>query len=173
MLLPIGDKVLLPKIVTQRLVKDSKKLLSFAHKLLPNKLEKFVIQRQVNRLCKPFMKDGELDFLDGKTILIELSDISAKWYFEKHYSNILMVKVGSSNPDVTFSATVNALVLMASQEIDPDMLFFKRKLSVTGDTELGLEIKNLIDLFDLDLLDLHSQRILKAWSSEIIRTQSF
>lgn len=164
--------MLLPRMVTQKLVKDSPRLLSFAHKVLPKKLEMFVIQRQINLLCVPFMIDDELSFLDDKIISIELSDISAKWYFEKRGSAIKMIAADGLDADVTFSASVNALVLMASQQIDPDTLFFKRKLKITGDTELGLELKNLIDLFDLNLLDKHSQSILKHWSMEIMRSEN-
>ncbi|MEF1307042.1 SCP2 sterol-binding domain-containing protein, partial [Vibrio owensii] len=35
---------------------------------------------------------------------------------------------------------------------DPDTLFFQRRLSIEGDTELGLEVKNLMDSVDLEQL---------------------
>jgi len=34
---------------------------------------------------------------------------------------------------------------MMLREEDPDTLFFKRKLQIEGDTELGLITKNLLD----------------------------
>jgi predicted lipid carrier protein YhbT len=34
--------------------------------------------------------------------------------------------------------------LLARQE-DPDTLFFNRELSIEGDTELGLVVKNMLD----------------------------
>ncbi|EXJ09542.1 ubiquinone anaerobic biosynthesis accessory factor UbiT [Nitrincola nitratireducens] len=34
---------------------------------------------------------------------------------------------------------------MAKRTEDPDSLFFQRQLSIEGDTELGLGIKNLLD----------------------------
>lgn len=74
----------------------------------------------------------------------------------------------SLQPDVTFSASVKPLVLMASQKIDPDTLFFKRELMITGDTELGLEVKNLIDQLDLDLLDKPFKKLLDKWSDELL-----
>ncbi|MGL4614462.1 MAG: ubiquinone anaerobic biosynthesis accessory factor UbiT, partial [Shewanella sp.] len=36
------------------------------------------------------------------------------------------------------------LMLVAGAKEDPDTLFFQRKLSIQGDTELGLEVKNLL-----------------------------
>ncbi|HNM65287.1 MAG TPA: SCP2 sterol-binding domain-containing protein, partial [Accumulibacter sp.] len=39
------------------------------------------------------------------------------------------------------------LQLLARQE-DPDTLFFNRELSIVGDTELGLLVKNMLDAID-------------------------
>jgi predicted lipid carrier protein YhbT len=38
---------------------------------------------------------------------------------------------------------------LARREADPDTLFFDRKLSIEGDTELGLLLKNTLDAIDL------------------------
>jgi len=43
------------------------------------------------------------------------------------------------------------LVLLATSNEDPDSLFFSRKLSIEGNTEDGLYIKNLIDAMDFDI----------------------
>jgi len=56
------------------------------------------------------------------------------------------------NDDVSFSATGDDLVLIAGRKQDPDTLFFQRRLKIEGDTELGLEVKNLIDAIDIDQL---------------------
>ena len=44
------------------------------------------------------------------------------------------------------------LVLIAGRKQDPDTLFFQRRLKIEGDTELGLEVKNLIDAIDIEQL---------------------
>ncbi len=44
------------------------------------------------------------------------------------------------------------MVLIAARKEDPDTLFFQRRLRIEGDTELGLEVKNLMDSIDLELL---------------------
>lgn len=54
--------------------------------------------------------------------------------------------------DICFSGDMNCFILMAAKKADPDTLFFKRQLLITGDTELGLELKNLIDSIELDKL---------------------
>lgn len=122
------------------------------------------------------MDDGEIDFLDGKVAEVEIRDIAEKWYFTKIGQELVMLDKAkaetiSSEPDVVFSASVDALILMASQKVDPDTLFFNRKLRITGDTELGLEIKNLFDQFDLELLDKPFRKVLDAWSDKLISAQ--
>ena len=157
----------------QKAVDNSAKLLSIAHRIMPSKMENYFVLHQVKRLSQPFMDDGEIDFLDEKIAEVEIRDIEAKWYFTKIGQQLVMLDLEKSQsispvPDVIFSASVDALVLMASQKVDPDTLFFNRKLRITGDTELGLEIKNLFDQFDLELLDKPFRKVLDIWSDELI-----
>lgn len=172
---PVLNPVL--KKSTQKAVENSAKLLSIAHRIMPSKVENYFVLHQVKRLSQPFMDDGEIDFLDGKVAEVEIRDIAAKWYFTKIGQELVMLdkvkaETISAEPDVVFSASVDALVLMASQKVDPDTLFFNRKLRITGDTELGLEIKNLFDQFDLELLDNPFRKVLDAWSDELINAQA-
>ena len=176
---PVLSPVLQPvlKKGKQVTVEHSAKLLSIAHRIMPSKVENYFVLHQVKRLSQPFMDEGEIDFLDGKVAEVEIRDIAAKWYFTKIGQQLIMLdlekaKAISPEPDVVFSASVDALVLMASQKVDPDTLFFNRKLRITGDTELGLEIKNLFDQFDLELLDKPFRKVLDAWSDELITIQS-
>ena len=156
----------------KKVIENSSSLLSIAHKIMPTKVENYFVLHQVKRLSQPFMDDGEIDFLDNKVVLVKISELSAQWYFTKIGQQLVMLELAeaqsiSPEPDVVFSGTVDALVLMASQKVDPDTLFFNRKLSITGDTELGLEIKNLFDQFDLELLDKPFRKVLDAWSNEL------
>ncbi|BCL77001.1 hypothetical protein JHS3_27370 [Jeongeupia sp. HS-3] len=50
--------------------------------------------------------------------------------------------------DVTFAASLADYWAIARRESDPDTLFFQRRLTITGDTELGLQLKNLLDATD-------------------------
>ena len=51
-------------------------------------------------------------------------------------------------PDVTIAATLADFVALALREEDPDTLFFARRLTIEGDTDLGLTLKNLLDGID-------------------------
>lgn len=161
----------------KKLVENSASLLSVAHRIMPTKLENHFVLYQVKRLSQPFLDDGEIDLLDDKLVLVEIAELSAHWYFTKIGNRLVMLDEAEAlsiapQPDVIFAGSINALVLMASQKVDPDTLFFNRKLSITGDTELGLEIKNLFDQFDLELLDKPFRKLLDIWSNELINLQA-
>lgn len=55
--------------------------------------------------------------------------------------------------DLTLSATAHDFLLLAQRQQDPDTLFFSRRLSMEGDTELGLVVKNALDAMELPPLD--------------------
>ncbi len=161
----------------KKLVENSTSLLSLAHKIMPTQLEKHFVLYQVKRLSQPFIDEGEIDFLDDKVVKVEIPELAAHWYFTKIGNQLVMLEEmealslsssSSPQPDVVFSGSINALVLMASQKVDPDTLFFNRQLQITGDTELGLEVKNLFDQFDLERLDKPFRRVLDIWSDELL-----
>jgi hypothetical protein len=45
-------------------------------------------------------------------------------------------------------ANLSAFLQTAGRQEDPDTLFFKRELSIVGDTELGLRVKNMLDAIE-------------------------
>jgi len=51
----------------------------------------------------------------------------------------------AGEPDLAFAAHLSAYLQLLSRQEDPDTLFFNRELEITGDTELGLLVKNLLD----------------------------
>ncbi len=51
-------------------------------------------------------------------------------------------------PDLHFTAQLSAFLQMVSRQEDPDTLFFNRSLSIEGDTELGLRVKNMLDALE-------------------------
>lgn len=56
--------------------------------------------------------------------------------------------------DLCISANAHDFVRLAQRQEDPDTLFFNRRLSMEGDTELGLVVKNTLDALELPVLDL-------------------
>jgi predicted lipid carrier protein YhbT len=95
------------------------------------------------------LKADELHFLKQKWVGICVDDIGLR--FEVGVEQQLRVRA-FTQPDVTLSANVPELILVAAGKEDPDTLFFQRKLRIEGDTELGLEVKNLLLSIELDNL---------------------
>jgi predicted lipid carrier protein YhbT len=56
--------------------------------------------------------------------------------------------------DLILSASANDFLRLAQRQEDPDTLFFSRRMSIEGDTELGLVVKNALDALELPVLDL-------------------
>jgi len=56
--------------------------------------------------------------------------------------------------DLTIAASAHDFLRLAQRQEDPDTLFFSRRLSMEGDTELGLMVKNTLDALELPILDL-------------------
>ena len=156
----------------QKLVSHSNQALSLLHRIVPNPLQNQFVLYQVNTLAQEFIDNDELDFLEGKIAKFEITDVGASWFFSFDGKKLNMINQDQNqadNSEVCFSANTKALVLLASQKVDPDTLFFNRDLQITGDTELGLEIKNLIDLFDISKLNGVIRFALDKWSDLLIK----
>lgn len=131
-----------------RLVHSGPSLLS-----VPIKLTPFAIKRQVLEqvLCWQFQQelaDGELEFLEGRWLSIQVRDIGLTWYTSVENSRLIVRE--SAVADVSFSADASDLLMIAARKQDPDTLFFQRRLVIEGDTELGLYVKNLMDAIELE-----------------------
>ncbi len=120
-------------------------------KYLPKPAQLIVAEQVSNHLLKGQMLDGDLDFLDGATLRIQIKDMGFDWGVTKK-GNKLKFSHGNDRAETTFSGNSKEFLLLASRREDPDTLFFQRRLSIQGCTELGLEIKNLIDSVDMDEL---------------------
>jgi len=116
---------------------------------LPQWPHAMVLVTALNAALKlKILPESELTALDGKNFRVHIRDTGGEAFFT--YRNGLFRPLFSrwESPDLSFSAYLSAyLQLMARQE-DPDTLFFSRELEVTGDTELGLLVKNLLDAIE-------------------------
>lgn len=56
--------------------------------------------------------------------------------------------------DLVIAASAHDFLRLAQRQEDPDTLFFSRRLSMQGDTELGLVVKNALDALELPVIDL-------------------
>lgn len=118
---------------------------------LSTDLQKPVLEAVLRRLLSDAMIDGATDFLSGRWVQIVVKDIGVSWFVTVDNKGPRVSRYGVQ-PDVTISGNVSAFVQMTARTEDPDALFFQRRLVIEGDTELGLNVKNLIDSVDFDRL---------------------
>ena len=86
--------------------------------------------------------------LYGKSFLITIEDLGLQLKFicELGVFKAQMSAQANAHPaDVRMSATAVDFFQMASGMEDADTLFFKRKLKIEGDTELGVAVKYWLD----------------------------
>jgi len=129
------------------------KILKPSLRLLPYSLHKSMLLTALHSVFKEAIEDSDFEFLQGKWLRISISDLALNWWISFDKNQLIMAsKQELIIEDVSFTATGDDLVLIAGRKQDPDTLFFQRRLKIEGDTELGLEVKNLIDAIDIDQL---------------------
>ncbi len=123
--------------------------LSLPLKIVPAFVHNKILVTTLNKIFATELKDGELDFLQGKIIHIIIEDGGVEYRFT--LNNNRLVAADKNKPaDVTLKGTIYNYLLLASRQEDTDTLFFSRRLRMQGDTELGLYVKNFLDGMDMD-----------------------
>ena len=112
-------------------------------KFVPLDLQRRFIEPVLKSVFQEAFDDGELAFLKGKWVSLEVTDLSLRWNITLG-ENGLTLAPGAVLPDTVISGGSNDLLALAAQTEDPDTLFFQRRLRIEGDTELGLEAKNIL-----------------------------
>ncbi|QCB47840.1 SCP2 sterol-binding domain-containing protein [Hydrogenophaga sp. PAMC20947] len=90
----------------------------------------------------------------NKRFRIEVRDARLNFDFVWRGGRFRPASPEATAPDLTLSANAHDFVRLARRLDDPDTLFFNRRLSMQGDTELGLVVKNALDAMELPVLDL-------------------
>ena len=113
---------------------------------LPQWPHAMVLVTALNAALKlKLLPESELTVLNEKLFRIRVLDTGGEASFT--YRNGVFRPVFSIDrePDLAFSAHLSAYLQLLTRQEDPDTLFFNRELEITGDTELGLLVKNLLD----------------------------
>ncbi|WP_087021961.1 ubiquinone anaerobic biosynthesis accessory factor UbiT [Thaumasiovibrio subtropicus] len=135
------------------LVTQGPSWLRFPAQLTPFEVKRRVLLSTLEHVFKEALEDGDFEFLTDRWLRLSVTDMQLTAYISfDDDSESLKIAEQCDVPDICFEATANDLVLIAARFEDPDTLFFQRRLKIEGDTELGLEVKNLIDSVDWAVL---------------------
>ena len=113
---------------------------------LPQWPHAVVLVTALNAVLKmKLLPEDSLELLEGRRFLVDVLDTGGRASFT--YRNGLFRPVFNlpETPDLIFRANLSAFLQLAARQEDPDTLFFNRELSIEGDTELGLVVKNMLD----------------------------
>jgi len=98
----------------------------------------------LNALLKPRLPDDFLAALAGKPIRLNVIDVGMTLNFMLTAQGFRALGARHA-PQLAVSASAQDFMRLALKQEDADTLFFKRRLLMEGDTELGLLIKNTLD----------------------------
>ena len=94
------------------------------------------------------LAEDSLELLEGRTFLIDVLDTGSRAAFTFRNGLFRPLFAQPETPDLAFRANLSAFLQLAARQEDPDTLFFNRELSIEGDTELGLIVKNMLDAIE-------------------------
>jgi len=100
----------------------------------------------LNLLFLPTLDPDTKQRLMGRIVSIQISDAGLDGRIS--LSSIGFLPVLRAAPEVTIRACAWDFYRLARRLEDPDTLFFSRRLTIDGDTELGLLVKNTLDAID-------------------------
>jgi len=119
----------------------------------------FLLVTALNQVLAKQLPTDVRQYLLGKKLRIHVRD--ARLTFDFTCTGVRFVASRKQDAtDLTISASAQDFLRLAQRQEDPDTLFFNRRLSMEGDTELGLIVKNSIDALELPVLDL------KQWTPD-------
>lgn len=106
----------------------------------------------LNLAIAPRLPNDVRAALKGKTVSIQVRDAGIR--FDVSWRNGRFEACRPcAVPDLAIGAGAADFMLLAQRREDPDTLFFGRRLTMEGDTELGLLVKNTLDAIELPVFD--------------------
>ena len=120
-------------------------------RLTPYPLQRFAVELVLNQVFARPLQDGRLEFLQNHVVMIDIPDLGICWLISLCDRHLQLLDPGC-HADVTIRGESEYFVALSLRLEDPDTFFFRRQLSMRGDTELGVALKNFLDgIEDTDL----------------------
>ncbi|RDJ00482.1 hypothetical protein DVT68_06725 [Dyella solisilvae] len=111
-------------------------------RVVPDRWQHALLEAAMARVLAVPLRDGSLDFMKGRRLGIEVSDLGLRWVLGWSDGKLRVV---GGEPEASVRGSATDLLLLAGRLDDADTLFFQRALVLTGDTELGLTARNLLE----------------------------
>jgi len=125
----------------------------------------------LNLVLAPRLAPDVLQILRGRRFRIHVRDAQSKFDFLWDGRRFVPGRWGAAPIDLTIGANALDFLRLAQRQQDPDTLFFDRRLTMEGDTELGLVVKNTLDALEWPVLDLQRWLPAAVWSRLAAKAQ--
>ncbi len=123
-------------------------------KFIPEKIPTAGIVKTLNTLLKEPLCEGDLDFLEDQSVSVEITDLNLRFALTLENEK-LAGKPWLEKDNLNLKGNLYEFLLLASRTEDSDTLFFQRRLKMVGSTDLGLEVKNLLDGLEMESIQFH------------------
>jgi len=139
---------------------------------LPPALNRRIIDAALNRVFAQQLEEGDFDFLQNRRVDVEIRDarIHVVLTHDGRQLKCLSLSQTRQTADACLSLDSGDAIALVRQQLDPDTLFFQRRLKISGDAALAHQLKNTIDALEttqlpaalLNLLGFYQEKLLQA-----------
>jgi predicted lipid carrier protein YhbT/chorismate mutase len=133
--------------------------------LTPPSLRDAFAERVLSKALGGSLKDDAMTAIAERRLGIEVTDLGLAWVLEVRDGALRRTQ---GVAEAVVHGTATDLLLLSSRLEDADTLFFQRRLKLTGDVELGLTVRNLLDRMPWETLPL-GVRIALHRTSRLLR----
>jgi len=120
---------------------------------IPDIVHSHLLSNGFNHLLQGQHFSSRLQQLQGKRLWLTITDAGSTWRF-RIQDGRFQPDYRQNKPDIHISGQCYDFLRLATREEDPDTLFFARQLSMEGNTEDGLYLKNMLDAMEFNS-DVH------------------
>jgi len=137
---------------------------------IPSTINCIATQKIINHTFSEQITDGDFDFLQNRLLQIEILDAGLYVGLSFNNSRIICTHFDSTSikADATLSIDTPNAINLIQQQVDPDTLFFQRKLKIKGDTELAHNVKNTIDTLDPEVIPKLLMKFIAEYKQRVL-----
>lgn len=125
-----------------RVLPAPSRLIALLDPRVPLGLKRGVVEPLLNRTFAEPLAEGEFDALEGRRVTLDVEDLGVRLTLTLADARFALT---TEPGEATIRGGWREFLCLATRREDPDAMFFQRRLSIEGDTELGLTVKNLLD----------------------------
>jgi len=138
---------------------------------MPFVINQRIAEKLLNTAFSEQIEDGDFDFLNQRQLQIEVIDAGLFVGLSFNNGKIGCSHFSAKSIDADATLSINSLdaILLAEQQVDPDTLFFQRKLKIRGDTELAHHVKNTIDTLDPEVIPAFLIKLVGFYKQHVLQ----